>query len=55
MKNLPRALGHGWFYIVILYISGSTYIFLSLKGLKSLIVKVMMYKDLDNLRYLKDI
>ena len=39
MRNLPGSLGHGEFYIVIIYVPERTYIFLSLKGLKSPIVK----------------
>ena len=34
MRNLPGSLGHGEFYIVIIYVPERTYIFLSLKGLK---------------------
>lgn len=38
MRNLSGSLGHGEFYIVIIYVPERTYIFLSLKGLKSPIV-----------------
>ena len=34
MRNLSGSLGHGEFYIVIIYVPERTYIFLNLKGLK---------------------
>ena len=34
MRNLPGSVGHGEFYIVIIYVPERTYIFLNLKGLK---------------------
>ena len=46
MRNLPGSLGHGEFYIVIIYVPERTYIFLSLKGLKSPIVMVMNIQGL---------
>lgn len=32
MRNLPGSLGHGEFYIVIIYVPERSYIFLNLKG-----------------------
>lgn len=55
MRNLPGSLGHGEFIIVIQYVPERTYIFLSLKGLKSPIVKVMSIQEVGNFRYSKDI
>ena len=47
MRNLPGSLGHGEFYIVIIYVPERTYIFLSLKKrFKTPIVKVMNIQGL---------
>jgi len=46
MRNLPGSLGHGEFYIVITHVPERTHIFLSLRGLKSLIVMVMNIQGL---------
>ena len=55
MRNLPGSLGHGEFYIVIIYVPERTYILLSLKGLKSPIVMVMNIQEVGISRYSKDI
>ena len=55
MRNLSGSLGHGEFYIVITCVPERTYIFLSLKGLKSPIVMVMNIQEVGNSRYSKDI